>query len=167
LQASPVMISYFNRKKLKDLVIVTPDVGGIKLARHYSDKFKAALAIVDKRRTGPTEAMAMNIIGDVKNKNVLIVDDMIATGRSLVEAVKFIRRQGAKDIYACCSHPVFSGPAVELISNSEIKEVVVTDSIPFKNSKLKNKVKIISIASLFAQAIKRIHTETTVSTLFS
>lgn len=166
LQAAPVFINHFKKIKIKDLVIATPDVGGIKLARSYSEKLKANLAIVDKRRSGPTEAMAMNVIGDVKGKNVLLVDDMIATGKSLVEAIKFLHKKGAKDVYACCSHPVFSGSAEEHILNSGLKGIVTTDSIPLRNSTLAKKVRVLSVASLFGEAISRIHTETTVSTLF-
>lgn len=166
LQAAPVFINHFKRKKIKDLVIATPDVGGIKLARRYSETLKANLAIVDKRRSGPTEAMAMNVIGDVKNKNVLLVDDMIATGKSLVEAVNFLQKNGAIDVYACCSHPVFSGDAVNHILNSSLKEVVVTDSIPLREKALTKKVRVLSVAKLFGEAIWRIHTETSVSTLF-
>ncbi len=167
LQAAPVTIQYFRQKRIRNLIIVTPDVGGIKLARHYAAKLRVPLAIVDKRRNGPTEATAMNVIGDVKGKNVLIVDDMIATGQSLIEAVRFIRNQGARDIYAFGSHPIFSGPAAGLIRDSKIKELVVTDSIPVKNPELNTKVRVISVAPLFGEAIRRIHAETTVSTLFS
>jgi ribose-phosphate pyrophosphokinase len=166
LQAAPVMIEHFKHKRIPNLVIVTPDVGGIKLARHYSAKLRAPLAIVDKRRMGPTETAAMNIIGEVSKKNVILVDDMIATGRSLVEAVKFVRAQGAKDIYACGTHPVFSGQAPELIRNSALKEVTVTDTIPLANPELNHKVRVLSVAPLFGEAIRRIHAETTVSTLF-
>jgi len=167
LQAAPVMVDHFRKKKIPHLVIVTPDVGGIKLARHYAAKLRVPLAIGDTRRTGPPETTAMNVIGVVEGKNVLLVDDMIATGRSLVEAVKFLKSKGAGIIYACCSHPVFSNPAAELIRNSDIQEVVVTDSIPLLNPELNRKVSVLSVANLFGEAIRRIHTETTVSTLFS
>lgn len=167
LQAAPVLIDYFHHKQIRKLSIVSPDVGGIKLARRFAEKLRAPLAIVDKRRSSPTVTQAMNIIGEVKDRNVLIVDDMIATGKSLVEAVGILKRAGAEDIYACCSHPIFSGPAPELIRNSELKEVVVTNSIPVSNPELNKKVKLLSVASLFAEAIRRIHAETTVSTLFS
>ncbi len=167
LQAAPVMIEYFCGKNTRQLVVVTPDVGGIKLARRYADQLRCPLAIVDKRRIGPTEATAMNVIGEVTGKQVLIVDDMIATGKSLVEAVNLIRRLGARDIYACCSHPVFSGQAAEIIRNSEIKEVLVTDSIPLRHPELSRKVKVLSVAPLFAEAIRRIYNETSVTTLFS
>jgi len=167
LQAAPVMIEHFKRKRIKNLVIVTPDVGGIKLARHYAAKLRAPLAIVDKRRTGPTEATAMNVIGEIEGKNVLLVDDMVATGKSLVEAVRFIINKGAKDVYACGTHPIFSGPAPDLIRNAPIKELAVTDSIPLKNPELNKNVTVLSVASLFAEAIRRIHLEKTVSTLFT
>jgi ribose-phosphate pyrophosphokinase len=167
LQAAPVLIEYFHRKRIPHLAIASPDVGGIKLARRFAEKLRAPLAIVDKRRTGPTVAHALNMIGDVKDKNVLIVDDMIATGKSLVEAVEILKRAGAEKIYACCSHPIFSGPAAEYINNSELAEVVATNSIPIHNQELICKVKVLSVAPLFAEAIRRIHAETTVSTLFS
>ncbi len=167
LQAAPVMIEHFHALRIRRLTIVTADVGGIKLARRYAEKLHSPLAIVDKRRLGPTVTTAMNLIGDVEGRNVLIVDDMIATGKSIVEAVRFLKNKGAHDIYACCSHPVFSGPAPELIRNSALKSVVVTNSIPIRNLELNEKVKVLSIAPLFAEAIRRIHTETTVSTLFT
>lgn len=167
LQAAPVLIDHFRRKQIHKLVVVSPDVGGIKLARRFAEKLKTPLAIVDKRRIGPTVAQAMNVIGEIDGHNVLIVDDMIATGKSLVEAVEILKRKGARDMYACASHPIFSGPALELIRNSPLKEVVVTNSIPVQNLELNHKVKVLSIAPLFAEAIRRIHAETTVSTLFT
>ncbi len=167
LQAAPVLIDYFKKKKLHKLVVVSPDVGGIKLARRFAENMRCHLAIVDKRRTGPTQATAVNLIGEVKDKDVLIVDDMIATAKSLVEAVRILKQFGADNIYACCSHPVLSGPAHELIRNLEMKEVVATNSIPVQNLELNKKLTILSVAPLFAEAIRRIHTETTVSTLFS
>jgi ribose-phosphate pyrophosphokinase len=166
LLAAPVLVDYFKRKNLKDLVVMSPDVGGIERARIIANKLNVGLAIIDKRRSGPNVAEVMNVIGDIKDKNVLIVDDMIDTAGSLINTVDSIITKGAKDIYACCSHPVFSGPAYERIANSKLKEVVVTNTIPIKEDKPKDKIVVLSIADLLGEAIKRIHEGTSVSSLF-
>src|SRR5579859_2259357 len=135
LYAFPVIASHFRTKKLKNLTIVSPDVGGIKMARAYAKGLNADLAIVDKRRSGPNEVEAMNLIGEVKGRTVLVPDDMISTGGSLVEAVNALVKFGAKDIYASCTHPILSGNAVEKLQKSVLKEVVVTDTIPIPPEK--------------------------------
>src|SRR5579859_4791981 len=135
LYAYPVLASYFRKKKLKNLTVVSPDVGGIKMARAYAKGLDADLAIVDKRRSGPNEVEAMNLIGEVKGRTVLVPDDMISTGGSLVEAVNALVKFGAKDIYASCTHPILSGNAVEKLQKSVLKEVVVTDTIPIPPEK--------------------------------
>lgn len=164
LYAVNVFVDYFLKKKVKNLVVVSPDVGGIKMARAYSKRLKAQLAIVDKRRLNDTDTEVMHIMGEVKGKNALIVDDMIATGGSLVEAAKALKREGAKDIYAAITHPILSGPAIERIKKSEIKELIITDTI--KQKKLIPKIKVLSVAGLLGEAIKRIHKERSISELF-
>jgi len=166
LYAFPVMVSYIRQKKLKDLVIVSPDVGGIKMARAYAKGLDAELAIVDKRRMGPNEVEAMNLIGDVRGKTVLVPDDMIATAGSLAEAVNALVKFGAKDIYACCTHAILSGNAVERINNSVLKEVVITDTIPLPPEKRIDKIKVLPVAPLLGEAILRIHNEESISSLF-
>jgi len=166
LYAVNAFLDYFKKKSIKNLVIVSPDVGGIKVARAYAKKFRAGLAIVDKRRNNPNSTEVMHILGKVKNKNVILVDDIIATGSSLVEAAKALRKEGAKRIYACVTHGILSGNAVQRINNSDIDYLAISDSIPFDRSKRSRKVKIVSVAKLFAEAIKRIHKEESISVLF-
>jgi len=136
------------------------------VARAYAKKFRAGLAIVDKRRNNPNSTEVMHILGKVKNKNVILVDDIIATGSSLVEAAKALRREGAKKIYACVTHGILSGNAVQKINNSDIDYLAISDSIPFDGSKRNRKIKVVSVANLFAEAIKRIHKEESISVLF-
>lgn len=157
-------------KKLKfdkNMVIVTPDVGGIKTARAYAKRLKCGLAIVDKRRVNDKEAEVMHIMGDVRGKNAVIVDDMVATAGSLVEAVDAIKKAGALDVYAAITHPVLCGPAMERLKKSSLKELVVTDTIPIAKQKMLPRIKVLSVASLLGDAIKRIHEEESISVLFS
>jgi len=166
LFAAPVLVDYFKKKDIRDLVVMSPDVGGIERARIVANKLNVGLAIIDKRRSGPNVAEVMHVIGDIEGKNILIVDDMIDTAGSLVNTVESITKKGALDVYACCSHPVFSGPAYERIRNSRIKQVVVTNTIPVKKELIGDKIVVLSIAELLGEAIKRIHEETSVSSLF-
>ena len=167
LFAVKVLMGYFQKKKIKNLVVVSPDVGGIKMARAYAKRIKADLAIVDKRRIDDEKTEAMNILGEVKGKNAVIVDDMIATAGSLIEAVCALKGAGAKDIYAAATHPVLSHPAIQRIQKSPLKEVIVTDTIPVESSKrINDEIKVLSVAPLLAEAIKRIHMEQSVSCLF-
>ncbi len=167
LYAINTICEYFLDKQMKDLVVVSPDVGGIRMARAYAKKLSAGLAIVDKRRDSPEKTEVMHILGDVKGKNVVLVDDIIATGSSLMEAIEELKRRGANDVYAAVSHGVLSGNALEKIRNSKaLKEVVITNSIPLPEPEKNTKVKILSIASLLAEAIKRIHEEKSISCLF-
>ena len=166
LFAVNTFVEYFKKLKLKNLVVVSPDVGGIKMARAYAKRLNAPLAIIDKRRVTDREAIVMNILGEVKGKNVAIVDDLVATAGSLVEAVKALKENGAKEIWAAISHPVLSGPAIQRIQNSALKELVVTDTIPISPEKRISKVKVLSVAPLLAEAIRRIHAEESVSSLF-
>lgn len=161
-----VIIKYFLKKRLKNLVVVSPDVGGIKLARAYSKLLDAPLAIVDKRRESAEKTSVMNIIGDVKNHNVMIVDDLISTGSSIVQAIKALKEAGSLDVYAAIVHPILAGPAVERIQKSELKEVVVSDSIPIPREKMIKKITVLSVASLLGEAIQRIHHNESVSFLF-
>ena len=161
-----VFCEYFKHHRIKDLVIVSPDVGGIKTARAYAKKFAAALAIVDKRRNSPEATEVMHILGNVKGKNAILVDDIIATGSSLVEAAAALKKAGAKKIYACVTHGILSLNAVEKIKKSAIDLLVITDSIKLPKEKQNKKIKVISVAPLFAEAIKRIHLEKSISVLF-
>jgi ribose-phosphate pyrophosphokinase len=167
LYAINVLSEYFKERKIDDLVVVSPDVGGIKMARAYAGRLKAELAIVDKRRTSPEKTEVMHILGDVKDRNVVIIDDIIATAGSLVDAVSALKSYGAKGIYAAASHGVFSGPAKERINQcKDLLEVVVTNSIPFKDGASNPKIKQLSIAPLLAEAIARTHHAESISSLF-
>lgn len=168
LFAFTIFTDYIKKLKLdKNLVIVSPDVGGIKTARAYAKRIKCSLAIVDKRRVNDKEAEVMHIMGDVKGKHAVVVDDMVATAGSLVEAVDAIKSEGALDVYAAVTHPVLCGPAIERIKRSQLKEVIVTDTIPIPKEKMINKIKVLSVASLLGEAIKRIHNEESISVLFT
>ncbi len=167
LYAINALCDYFNSKKISDLVVVSPDVGGIKMARAYAKRLGAGLAIVDKRRESPEKTEVMHILGDVKGKNVVMVDDIIATGGSMVEAVGALKANGVKDIYAAVSHGILSGSAIAKLEGSkELKELVITDSIPLSKEKQISKITAVTIASLLAEAIRRIHGEESISCLF-
>ena len=166
LYALNVFDRYITRKRLKPLVIVSPDVGGIKMARAYAKRLGAGLAIVDKRRTSPDATEAMHILGEVKGKVCFLVDDLIATGSSILEASRALKRAGAKAVYAAVTHAVLSGLAVERIADSPIQEFIVTDSIPIARDKRHRKITVLSVASLFGEAIRRIHYEQSISSLF-
>ena len=166
LFAINVFVDYFNKINLSNPVVVSPDVGGIKMARAYSKRLNASLAIVDKRRIDDKNAEVMNIMGEVKGKNAVIVDDLVATAGSLVEAAAALKNAGALDIYAAVTHAVLCGPAIERISHSSIKELVVTDTVFTEPAKSIDRIKVASIAPLLAEAIKRIHNEQSVSSLF-
>ncbi|MCM8783574.1 MAG: ribose-phosphate pyrophosphokinase [Candidatus Omnitrophica bacterium] len=166
LFAVKVFEEYIRKEKMRDLVIVSPDVGGIKMARAYAKRLAAGLAIVDKRRISPEATEAMHILGEVKGKNAVIVDDLIATGGSLIEASFALKKAGAKKIYGAITHAVLSGDAVRKIDNSPLEELLVTNTIPLANEKKHPKIHVLSIAPLLAEAIKRIHHEESVSCLF-
>ena len=167
LFAINVLIDYIKEQKLEDLIVISPDAGGVERARAYAKRLNSSLAIIDKRRDIPNEAKAMNIIGDVKGKIAFIVDDMIDTAGTLMEATDALLGAGAKEVHACCSHPVLSGPAGERIASSPIKTVITTNTIPLNGELEKNsKIKVLSVASLLGEAILRIHQETSVSSLF-
>ncbi|HZZ40643.1 MAG TPA: ribose-phosphate pyrophosphokinase [Acidobacteriaceae bacterium] len=169
--ASPVMISYFNSLNLPDLTVVSPDAGGVERARHFATKMGVPMAIVDKRRTDINVTEVMHVIGDVRGRTCLIVDDIIDTAGTLVKTVDALLEQGASRVYAAASHPVLSGEAVQRITNSRLEQVIVTDSIPFRPEAQElrdsEKIKVLSVAGLLGAAILNIHMETSVSTLFS
>ena len=153
LFAVNTFMKYFEKMHLPNLVVVSPDVGGMKMARAYAKKFKAGLAVVDKRRINDKEAEVMNIMGEVKGKNVCLIDDLVATAGTLVEAVAALKNAGAKKIFAAATHAVLSGPAIERIENSELEELIVTDTIPIPREKLIPRIKVLSVGPLLGQAI--------------
>ena len=166
LFANPVIIDYLSKKDLRDPVIVAPDAGGVERSRAIAKRLKAGLAIVDKRRDGPGVAVVMHLIGDVKDRDAVVIDDMIDTAGTLIQAVGALEREGARRILACGVHPVLSGPATERIVSSPLEEVVVTNSIPVPPEKQHARLTTLSVAPLLGEAIRRIHYEESVSTLF-
>ena len=167
LFASPVLVDYFKKLNLPSLTVVSPDAGGVERARFFAKKMDAALAIVDKRRVEMNVAEVMHVIGDVNGRTCLVIDDLIDTAGTLVKTAQALLDSGATAVYACCSHPVLSGPAVENIRNSPLTEVVVTNTIPLSDAaKHLPKIKVLTIAGLIGRAIQSIHEETSVSKLF-
>jgi ribose-phosphate pyrophosphokinase len=164
LYAAPILVDYITKRGFGDYVVVSPDVGNVKRARSYASRLNAPLAIIDKRRPEPNIAEVMNIIGNVEGKDIFIFDDMIDTAGTLCGAAQALRDRGAGDIYACCTHPVLSGPAKERLQNSCIKEIIVTDTIP--HDRAFEKLTVVSIAPLIAETIRRVHTNESVSALF-
>ncbi|HEY5791653.1 MAG TPA: ribose-phosphate diphosphokinase, partial [Chthoniobacterales bacterium] len=165
LYAKPVLGEYLHSLNLSSLVVVSPDVGGVKMASAYSQALGASLAIVTKRRKSATEVEALHVIGDVEGKNVMIVDDITETAGTLTSAAKILRAHGAENIYAGVSHAVLTKLAVERLKGSEIKELITTDSVPpVENAG--DRVKVVSIAKLIGEGIKRIHEDESVSSLF-
>src|SRR6202049_27582 len=167
LFASPVLVDHFKRLNLPNLTVVSPDAGGVERARFFAKKMDSALAIVDKRRSEMNVAEGMNVIGDVNGRTCLVIDDLIDTAGTLVKTAAALMENGATQVYACASHPVLSGPAVQNISASCITEVVVTNTIPLSEAaKREPKIKVLTIAGLIGRAIQSIHEETSVSRLF-
>ena len=166
LFAVNVFVEYIEKLKLDNYVVVSPDVGGIKTARAYAKRLGAGLAIVDKRRISPEKAEVMNIMGEVSGKHAILVDDLIATGGSLLEAASALKKAGVKKIYAAVVHGVLSGDAMKNIENSFLEEVIITDTIPLPDHKKHPKIKVLSVAPLLAEAVKRIHKEESISCLF-
>jgi len=167
LFAAPVIIDYIIKKFNNDLVIVSPDAGGVERARAFAKRLNAGLAIIDKRRDAPNQAKAMAVIGDVADKVVVILDDMVDTAGTLVEAAGAIMKNGAREVHASCSHPVLSGPAIQRIEDSELKTLVVTDTIPLKKNAIDcNKIKVLSISELIGEAIIRSFKGDSVTSLF-
>ena len=167
LFASPVMIEYFRATDLSQTIVVSPDAGGVERARAFAKRLEVPLAIIDKRRDAPNIAEIMHIIGDVKGKDCLIIDDLIDTAGTLVKGCEALLAVGARTVSACATHAVLSGPAVERIASSGLKEVVFSDSIPLRpEAAACGKIRVLSVARLLARAIQSIHEETSVSTLF-
>jgi len=167
LYAAPVLLDYIKSKFKKDLVVVSPDAGGVERARAFAKRLDAGLAIVDKRRSAPNQAQAMAVIGDVKGKTVIIQDDMIDTAGTITEAVNAIMDRGAKEVHACCAHPVLSGPAVDRLNESPITSVVCTDTIPLNDKAVHcQKITVLSISSLVGEAIIRSYAGDSVTSLF-
>ncbi len=164
MNASPLLVNYFINKKLEDITVVSPDVGGVTRARNLAGKLDAPIAIIDKRRPRPNVSEVMNIIGDVEGRNCIIVDDIIDTAGSVTNAAKVLKDMGAKNVYVACTHPVLSGPAYERIEESVIKELVVTNTIPLE--KESEKIKVLSVASLLAETIKIVYEGLSLSKLF-
>jgi ribose-phosphate pyrophosphokinase len=167
LFAAPVLIEHFQKLSLPNLTVVAPDAGGVERARAFAKRLNAELAVMNKRRIEANVAQVMNVIGDVKGQTCLIVDDMIDTAGTLVKAAEALLKDGATKVYACCTHPVLSGPAIERIESSNIVEIVVTNTIPLhSNARNCKKISVLSVGTLLAQAIQSIHDETSVSVLF-
>ncbi|WP_066345484.1 ribose-phosphate pyrophosphokinase [Geminocystis sp. NIES-3708] len=164
---SPVILDYLTHKNLEDLVVVSPDVGGVARARAFAKKLNdAPLAIIDKRRQAHNVAEVMNVIGDVKGKNAVLVDDMIDTAGTLLEGARLLKKEGANKIYACATHAVFSGPAVSRLSSEVFEEVIVTNTIPIPLDNYFSQLKVLSVANLLGETIWRIHEDSSVSIMF-
>lgn len=162
----PILAEYFKTLALEDVVIVSPDLGSVTRARNFANLLDAPIAIIDKRRPKANVSEVMNIIGDINGKNVILVDDMIDTAGTITQGAKALKDFGAKEVYACCTHPVLSGPAMERIKDSVIKELVILDTIPLPKEKELSNIKVLSVAGIFAEAIRRIYENMSVSKLF-
>jgi len=168
LYATPVLLDYINKRGAADLVVVSPDAGGVERARAFAKRLQAQLAIIDKRREGPNNTQVMNIIGDVDGRNVLLLDDMIDTAGTIVQGAQACAEKGARMVWAGCTHPVLSGPALERLQESCLTEVVVTNTIPLNGKEQRcPKLRVLSVAPLLGEAITRIHSEESVSSLFA
>jgi ribose-phosphate pyrophosphokinase len=166
LYASPVLVSHFRKKQYTDLVVVAPDVGSAKMARGFARKLDAALAIIDKRRTGPNVAEVLNVVGEVEGRDCLIPDDMIDTAGTVTETARALKKLGARDIYICATHGLLSGPAVQRLKEAPIAEVVITDSVVVTEEKRFDRLRVLSVGELLAKAIRFTHSEQSVSSLF-
>ncbi|MCX5833939.1 MAG: ribose-phosphate pyrophosphokinase [Deltaproteobacteria bacterium] len=168
LFATPILVDYMKKNYQGDgTVIVSPDTGGVERARAFGKRLGANLAIIDKRREGPNESQVMNIIGNVKDRRVIILDDLIDTAGTIVQAAEALKSEGAREISACCTHPVLSGPAIERIQGSVLKELIVTDTIPLhEKAKTCDKIKVLSVAGILSEAVRRIYYNDSVSSLF-
>lgn len=162
----PILAQYFLQKNIQDLVVVSPDLGSVTRARNFANHLDAPIAIIDKRRPKANVSEIMNIIGEVEGKNVILIDDMIDTAGTIAQAANALKEFGAKEVYACCTHPVLSGPAVERIQNSAIKELIITNTIPLPEEKQIDKIQTMSVAPVFGEAILRIYKNISVSKIF-
>ncbi|MBO8157666.1 MAG: ribose-phosphate diphosphokinase [Bacillaceae bacterium] len=162
----PILSEYFEKKNFDDVVVVSPDHGGVTRARKMADRLKAPIAIIDKRRPRPNVAEVMNIVGNIEGKTAIIIDDIIDTAGTITLAANALIENGAKEVYACCTHPVLSGPAIERIENSKITELVVTNTIPLPEEKQIDKITQLSVGELISEAIMRVHERKSISVLF-
>ena len=167
MEGMPILSQYIERKNLEDLVIVSPDLGSVNRARKIANRLDVPIAIIDKRRPKPNVSEIMNIIGDIKDKNLLIIDDIIDTAGTLCNAANALKERGAKSVRACATHGILSGPAIERIEASALEELILLDTIPLADEKKLDKIKVETVAPLFAQAIQRIYADQSVSTLFN
>jgi ribose-phosphate pyrophosphokinase len=166
LYAAPVFVSHYRKKNLHDVVVVAPDVGSAKMARGFAKRLNGSLAIIDKRRPRPNQSEVVNVVGDVEGRDCILTDDMIDTAGTVAEASRALKQLGANDVYVCATHALLSGPAVERLSNAPIKEVTVTDTVRIAEEKHFPQLKILSVGDLLAKAIRYIHSEQSVSSLF-
>lgn len=166
LFASPVLVNYFKNLGVEEMTVVAPDMGSVMMARAFAKKLRAPFALIDKRRPLPNVSEVVNIIGDVEGRNVIIIDDLIDTGGTIVNAVQALADKGARDIYVGCTHGVFSGDGLDRIANSPIKEIVVTNTIPLAGKDAVENLKVLSVADLLGEAMRRIHIGESVSSLF-
>lgn len=166
LPGVPILAQYFLQQNLQDVVVVSPDLGGVTRARDLAERIGAPIAIIDKRRPEPNVAEIMNIIGSIQGKKVIMIDDIIDTAGTIVQGSAALKDWGAGDIYVCCTHPVLSGPAVKRLDEAPIKEILVTNTIPLPAKKMIKKLKVLSVAPLLGEAIIRIHEDLSVSKLF-
>ncbi|GED33464.1 MULTISPECIES: ribose-phosphate diphosphokinase [Brevibacillus] len=162
----PILAKHFSEKGLSDIVVVSPDHGGVTRARKLAERLEAPIAIIDKRRPEPNVAEVMNIVGNIEGKTAIIIDDIIDTAGTITLAASALVEAGARDVYACCTHPVLSGPAIERIGNSNIRELIVTNSIPLTEEQIIDKITVLSVAPIIGEAIIRVHEELSVSKLF-
>jgi ribose-phosphate pyrophosphokinase len=166
LYAAPVMLEYIKANWDNEIVFVSPDAGGVERARAFAKRLNATLAIIDKRRGRANESQVMNIIGDVAGKSAVLLDDMVDTAGTMVQGAAAVRRNGAKHVFACATHPVLSGPSIERLEKSEVEQIVVTNTIPLGEKAACRKIRVLSVANLLGEAIKRIHFNDSVSSLF-
>ncbi|MDO4920358.1 MAG: ribose-phosphate pyrophosphokinase [Phascolarctobacterium sp.] len=166
MPGGPLLAEYIKSKNLDNMVVISPDLGGVSRARGFAEILNAPMAIIDKRRPEPGVAEVMNLIGDVKGKNCILVDDMVDTAGSLTEGARALKKFGANEIYACCTHPILTDPALTRIAQSDINELVVTNTIPLPPAKKHPKIKVLSIAPILAETILRIYNDWSVSQLF-
>lgn len=162
----PILSNYFQKKQLKDIVVVSPDLGGVTRARQLAERLGANIAIIDKRRPEPNVAEVMNIIGDIEGRTAVLIDDMIDTAGTITLAAETLIEHGAKEVYACCTHPVLSPPAAQRLAASPIKEVVVTNTIALRDEQRIDKLVVLSVAEIIAEAILRVHEMRSISELF-
>jgi ribose-phosphate pyrophosphokinase len=166
LYSAPILLDYIKTNYGNEIVIVSPDAGGVERARAFAKRLNASLAIIDKRRVGPNVAEVMNIIGEVEGKTAVLLDDMVDTAGTMAQSADALREKGAKNVYACATHGVLSGPAIERLEKSQIQELVVTNTVPLGPKADCRKIRVLTVAPLLGEAIKRIHFQDSVSSLF-